>query len=588
MAEDTRPVQKPNEDIAVRVAEKIKAGENILVALSKNPSVDEMTGAIGLTLALDKIGKHVTAIFSGQMPNALEFLRPENTFESNTNSLRDFIIALNKEKADHLRYKIEGDFVKVFITPYRTVIDEKDLEFSHGDYNVDLVVALNVATAADLDAALFEHGRIMHDAVAINISAGEPGKFGETEWSDAAASSVSEMIASLLEKLKEKDKELLDKEISTALLTGIVAATSRFSNEKTSPSTMVVASRLMQSGADQQLISSNISADLMITAPAATQVNNGAPAPAANPEAGDATKLSVDHGTDPAPSETEQQAQSPVAPTVQEMQGAVNFTPAAAQPGQVATQEETPEQALEKIIQPLSSNAAGGPLMDELTQVAESGDLTDIHNAEPKKDYGALIEQELRKPLESEVVAENPAAQAAPTVAGSPEINGVPSIDYAQGPEASPTVAAPLMTGVGASPKEVIASAEPVASPVMEPVANPVAAAELILPPPPPPPVAATAVLPGAEAPQSPVVTVDPMPQQVAMTEPMASPAPVVAAAPAVEPVMPEVVITEPLASNVPETVTSPTIQSSHTYVGSNPAIAQASESDPGAFRIPT
>jgi len=93
------------------------------VTLSRDPSVDEMAAAIGLTLMLDNMGKLATAIYSGKTPNALEFLEPKKTFESNTNSLQDFIIALNKDKADHLRYKIEDDFVKVYITHYRTTIE---------------------------------------------------------------------------------------------------------------------------------------------------------------------------------------------------------------------------------------------------------------------------------------------------------------------------------------------------------------------------------------------------------------------------------------------------------------------------------
>ena len=107
-----KPIQsKQGGTIASQVADRIRNSENVLVALSKNPSVDELSAALGLTFVLDKMGKHATAIFSGNVPNAIEFLEPEKTFESNTNSLQDFIIALDKEKADHLRYKVEGDFV---------------------------------------------------------------------------------------------------------------------------------------------------------------------------------------------------------------------------------------------------------------------------------------------------------------------------------------------------------------------------------------------------------------------------------------------------------------------------------------------
>lgn len=247
-------------DVVVEVANKIFGAKNVLVALSSDPSVDEMAAAIGLTLYLDRLGKRATAIYSGVTPNALEFLKPEDTFESTADTLQDFVIALNKERADHLRYKLDGDFVKIYITPYKTKISERDLEFSYGDYNVDLVLALDVVNGADLDSALREHGRIMHDAVVINITTGNPGKFGEIEWSDKKASSVSEMISRLLYNVDTEAR--IEKDDATAFLTGIVAATNRFSNAKTTPETMQVASKLMESGANQQLVSKNITPEV--------------------------------------------------------------------------------------------------------------------------------------------------------------------------------------------------------------------------------------------------------------------------------------------------------------------------------------
>ena len=246
--------KKPVDEVLAKVIEKIDDADSILVVLSKDPSVDEIAAAIALTLSLDRIGKHTTAIYSGKTPNALQFLEPEKTFETNTNSLQDFIIALDKEKADHLRYKIEGDFVKVYITPYKTTISEKDLEFYHGEVNVDMVISLNVPTPEDLDAALEQHGRIMHDAVTINISDGAPGRIGGLEWNDATASSISEMILRYLDASSQN----IEKDVATALLTGIVAETNRFSNERTTPDTMAASSELMQKGADQQLIVSHM------------------------------------------------------------------------------------------------------------------------------------------------------------------------------------------------------------------------------------------------------------------------------------------------------------------------------------------
>ncbi len=244
-----------SQEITDQVAEKIKHGTNILIALSKDPNLDEISAAIALAIILDQQKKHVTAIYSGKTPNALEFLKPEETFQKDTSSLQDFIIALNKSKADHLTYQIDGDYVKIFITPYKRQVTKEDLEYSYGDYNVDLVIVFNVNAGSEIDSALSEYGRIMHDATAINITSGVPGHFADLEWSDPSKSSVCEMVYDLINVLAI---DSISQEVATALLTGILSATERFANNRTKPTTMAVASKLMEAGADQQLISSNI------------------------------------------------------------------------------------------------------------------------------------------------------------------------------------------------------------------------------------------------------------------------------------------------------------------------------------------
>jgi hypothetical protein len=239
-----------------QIVDKIKNNTNILVTVSNDPSVDELSAALGLTLLLNKMKKHATAVFSGQLPPSINFLDPAKTFESTVDSLRDFIIALDKEKADHLRYKIEGDVVKIFITPYRTTITSDDLDFSQGDYNVEMVLALGVNNQENLDKALEAHGRILHDATVATITAGtEKSQLGSIDWREETASSLSEMMVSLSEALKA-DKTLLDEQIATAFLAGIVAATERFSNNRTSARVMTMAAQLMGAGANQQLIAS--------------------------------------------------------------------------------------------------------------------------------------------------------------------------------------------------------------------------------------------------------------------------------------------------------------------------------------------
>jgi len=249
------------------LADRLKQANNILVTVSSNPSVDQLASCIGLTLALNKLEKHATAVFSGAVPDTIEFLQPEKTLEKNTDSLRDFIIALDKSKADKLRYKVEDTVVKIFITPYKTSISDKDLEFSQGDFNVDVVLALGVHNQADLDTAITSHGRILHDATVATVNTQPGGELGTVNWLEQGASSLSELAAELVDAI---DKSIMDTQIATAFLTGIVAETDRFSNDKTSPLTMTISAELMAAGANQQLV--------------ATKLEPPAPAPQPVPE----------------------------------------------------------------------------------------------------------------------------------------------------------------------------------------------------------------------------------------------------------------------------------------------------------------
>ena len=599
-----KEAQDKGAGIAAQVAERVQGSDNVLVALSKNPSVDDLSAALGLTFILDKLGKHATAIFSGAVPNAIEFLEPEKTFEANTNSLQDFIIALDKEKADHLRYKIEGDYVKVFITPYKTTLSENDLEFSHGDFNVDLVIALNVASEADLDSALSEYGRIKHDASSINITAGEPGKFGDLEWADPGASSVSEMIAHLATLLDKEDKgDLVEKSTATALLAGIVAATKRFSNDRTSAETMAVASDLMNAGADQQLISSSIPADVLNrkvvdvnSEVEAVEAEESAPTeeepkPAEN-------ELVIEREETPAPK------QAPVEPAPEAVAAP---EPPAAEP---TAETEAPAEPVAQIIPQKPAEPIAEPTPEAASPVAPT---IEAHTPTPvgEVDYAAEMAAELQK------------AEAAPAAAPAPdqypkaelptvEIPVAPTPETTAPENAVPVVAAPLVNEAvdtpTAPPTNVAPFQAPVADPTVPPVSNnqgeyvappfPMPGEDGTLPPPPAPfnPDAAPAAAPAPESTPEPS-PVEPLPsaESVSATEPI-MPAPVVAPEPTPAPA--PAPAAEPLPGDIPSTPIEPATPPDYSSVigptasspsvnGVNPVMQDQIYNDPSAFKIP-
>lgn len=297
-----------------QVIQKIKENTNILVTVSRDPSVDELSAALGLTLFLNELGKHATAVFSGKIPPAINFLEPDKTFEDTADSLRDFIIALDKDKADHLRYKIVDDaVVKIFITPYRTTITEADLEFSQGDYNIELVLALNVEDSNHLDEALTAHGKILHSADVVTVTARDiKSSLGAIDWHERNASGVSEMLLELVDELKTV-KATLDEQMANAFMTGIVAVTNRFSNNLTSPRVMTAAADLMAAGANQQLIAAKLVEAEELEAPVDEPEDGGdssEPSDAEEAEV-DNTKLSISRSSRKQPKQTDKELPKP-------------------------------------------------------------------------------------------------------------------------------------------------------------------------------------------------------------------------------------------------------------------------------------
>jgi len=511
-----------------QIVEKIKSSTNILVTVSNNPSVDALSAALGLTLLLDKLDKHVTSIFSGDVPPAISFLEPEKTFDNTTDSLRDFIIALDKEKADHLRYKVEGDSVKIFITPYKTTITGDDLQFSQGDYNVELVIALGVDNQDHLDAALDSHGQILHDAAIVAVTAGDKtSTLGGIDWHDAQASSLSEMLSGLAEALKtDKTKSLLDAPVSTAFLTGIVAETDRFSNTHTTARVMTTAAQLMAAGADQQLIAMKLQESHEIGNDTSEESTEDAPEVK---ETSSKESLSINH--DETLEELDkrvkkaEQADATVAATdaLQEETGEVAETPASTpeEPAIIADSvhvtnaygpdasadveptlggslNATTEQAAEdsrnevendqnKTILSHSYLASSPSFGESVNGASEENAPDPLATPESATIGDALPEAELHSAYASEgetviqPLAPEPVAAPAPADLGLPMPPAIP--DFSQAPVVPPIIEPPVVTSAygmdpiaaPAQPEILgdILAPEPIATPVVEPALPP-------------------------------------------------------------------------------------------------------------------
>jgi hypothetical protein len=308
-----------------QTVDRLKNCVSVVVTLGNQPSADEYASAIGLVQILRRFGKKASVITNTPLPKQLTFLAPGEAVTSKLDHLRDFVIELDKDKADKLRYEPSDAVVKIFITPYKQEITQADLRFSQGNYNVDTVIAIGATGKEALDSALKEHGKLLQDAMIITLSAGEKlSSFGAINWQEPTASTVAEMLVSVADALQNG---LLDQGTAQVLLSALVAATDRFHNHKTTAKVMTIAAQLIAAGADPQIVMSQFDGTPVSKPAAKSQTpanksSQAAPTPPPVP-ATDSRSLDIPHekGSQKKRSESNQksaqkQSATPITPPV--------------------------------------------------------------------------------------------------------------------------------------------------------------------------------------------------------------------------------------------------------------------------------
>lgn len=236
-----------------QTSEAIRQADNILVVAGVNPTVDQIVAVMGLAAILRKFGKKTSAVISEQLPSKLSFLElpaPEKTMQG----LRDFILKVDvrKSEVDKLKYTVENDKLNIHITPFKGGFAPSDVTFAYGDYHFDIIIVLGVASRSRIDRLFDKTPEMLDNTPIINIDFHRINEnYGAVNLIDPNAASLCEILVALSESLQTG---LIDEPIATALLTGIMASTDRFTAQHTTAKALTVAAQLMAAGAKQQQV----------------------------------------------------------------------------------------------------------------------------------------------------------------------------------------------------------------------------------------------------------------------------------------------------------------------------------------------
>jgi nanoRNase/pAp phosphatase (c-di-AMP/oligoRNAs hydrolase) len=233
----------------------LQKSKHILIALKKNPSGDALSAGLALALFCKQLGKHVDIVSENfELPKKFAFLPEIDLIKKQMPHLQKFIIRVDVKNhgLQELSYDVKDGHLLVYITPEHGFFTHEQLRTAQTDFRYDLIVTLDTPDFDSLGELYTKNTELFYKVPVLNIDTSVANDYyGTLNDVDITASSTSEVVTVLLQGINES---LLNKEIATTLLTGMICATQSFKTKNVKPQALTLASKLVGIGADRDFI----------------------------------------------------------------------------------------------------------------------------------------------------------------------------------------------------------------------------------------------------------------------------------------------------------------------------------------------
>lgn len=235
--------------------ELMTRAKRILVAAKEHPTADTIAAVIGIVAYLKEQKKQVDAFIPGyeiaNLPNFLPNL-PEVT--GTIGAMRTFVLALDVKTTPlgELMYDVKDGKLEITVVPKKGEWTPKDVSFKHGEDRYDLVIAIDAPDRTSLGSLAREHADFLYRTPVINIDR-DPGNehWGQINLIDLTAVATTEVLFGICDRW---NRNLINEDIATALLAGMIAKTQSFRTANVTPKTLQAASQLIAMGAKREQI----------------------------------------------------------------------------------------------------------------------------------------------------------------------------------------------------------------------------------------------------------------------------------------------------------------------------------------------
>lgn len=240
----------------------LKRSKNVLILPSSPIDGDSLGSALALYLALKKLGIQATVVTAEEnISETYNFLPQISAITHEMDFLRDMVVTVDfrGNAAPDIKHEIQNNKLNIIITPKEGSISRDNISFSRGPVPYDCVVVVDTADISQLGKLQENFTELSFLAPVINIDHHiSNNSFGKINLVDAMAASTTMIVLPLIEALGASSGILMDADIATLLLAGLITDTNSFQNPNTTPDAFAISAKLIGYGARQQEIIKNI------------------------------------------------------------------------------------------------------------------------------------------------------------------------------------------------------------------------------------------------------------------------------------------------------------------------------------------
>lgn len=238
-----------------QIFKQIEKSKDILI-VSANTK-DALSSSLALFLFLQKLNYKVSLV-SPEKQKQLSFLPEYSKIEISLTNLRRFIVSLDisNTKIKKISYSIDKNKLNFILSPSKGWFRTEDISTRTGEFKYQLIITIGVNNLESLEKIYDNQIEFFYKTPIINIDNSPSNEdFGQINFIDLNAVSNSEIIFYLLKNYK---KEILNEDIATCLLSGIINKTRNFKTNNLTPQTLLTTSKLISLGGRREEIINNL------------------------------------------------------------------------------------------------------------------------------------------------------------------------------------------------------------------------------------------------------------------------------------------------------------------------------------------